>query len=118
MPESENIPALAEHGSSMVLFLSAGMLPALREDLLKGAYTEETPAAIVFRASWPEETVIRCTVGTMAELARDSGIHSTALVLVGDFLAPDQDSAGRRYERSRLYDPAFTTGFRKGEEQV
>ncbi len=95
----------------MVEILSAGMLPELREDLLKGAYTDDTPAALVYKASWPEEKVIRCTVGTMAQLAKENGIRATALVLVGDFLDSE-------CERSRLYDPAFTTGFRKGEEKT
>ncbi len=109
VPETERLPLLAGHGSSMVLFLSAGMIGELRDDLLRGAYTEETPAAIVYRASWPEQKTIRCTVGTMEKCAQENGIRATALVLVGDFLNADG-------ERSRLYDPAFSTGFRKGEE--
>ena len=109
VPERENIAALAAHGSSMAVFLSAGMLPELREELLKGAYTDKTPVALVYKASWPEERCIRCTVGTMAQAAEENGIRKTALVLVGDFLQHD-------YERSRLYDPAFTTEFRKGED--
>ena len=93
----------------MAVFLSAGMLAELREELLKGAYTDETPAALVYKASWPEEQCIRCTVGTMVRYAEENGIRKTALVLIGDFLQSD-------YERSRLYDPAFTTEFRKGKE--
>ena len=68
---------------------------------------DETPAALVYKASWPEEKLLRCTLGTLAACAREHGVTKTALVLVGDFLA----SGG---ERSRLYDPAFTTGYRKG----
>lgn len=108
VPEKERLADLARHGSSMAVFLSAGMLPALQEELLKGAYTRETPAALVYKASWPEEKCIRCTVGTLAERAEENGIDRTTLVLVGNFL-----SGG--YERSCLYDPAFTTGYRKGE---
>ena len=78
---------------------------------MKGAYTAETPAALVYKASWPEEMVVNCTVGTLAESAEKYGIHRTALVLVGEFLA------GSR-ERSRLYDPAFTTGYRKGTDKT
>jgi precorrin-4/cobalt-precorrin-4 C11-methyltransferase len=82
------------------------MLDALTAELLKGAYTPDTPAALVYKASWPEERTIRCTLKTLAESARAAGITKTALVLVGDFLGSD-------YERSRLYDPDFTTGYRK-----
>ena len=110
VPEREQIRGLARHGSSMAIFLSAGMLQELQTELMKGAYTAETPAALVYKASWPEEKLISCTVGTLAESAREHGIHRTALVLVGEFLA------GSR-ERSRLYDPAFTTGYRKGTDE-
>jgi len=94
-----------------VLFLSSGMIPALQEDLLQGAYSEDTPAAIVYKATWPEEKTIRCTVGTLAEETEKNGITKTALVLVGNFL-------GSHYEKSKLYDPSFSTEFRqaKGKE--
>lgn len=105
VPEKESIPELASHGSTMVLFLSSGMIPALQQDLLQGAYTEDTPAAIVYKATWPDEKTVRCTVGTLAEEAEKAGITKTALVLVGDFLGED-------YEKSRLYDPSFSTEFR------
>ena len=111
VPEREQISRLAQHGSSMAVFLSAGMLTELQEELQKGAYTADTPAALVYKASWPEEKTISCTVGTLAESAQRHGIHRTALVLVGDFLS------GSR-ERSRLYDPAFTTGYRKGTDET
>ncbi len=109
VPEREQLAALAEHGASMVLFLSAGLLPQLQEELLRGAYTPDTPAALVFKASWPDEKQVRCTVGTLAQAGRENQITKTALVLVGDFL-------GKEYERSKLYDPAFSTGFRQGAD--
>ena len=109
--ESEQIRKLAQHGSSMAVFLSAGMLTELQEELMKGAYTADTPAALVYKASWPEEKVISCTVGTLAENAEKQGIDRTALVLVGEFLSGSP-------ERSRLYDPAFTTGYRKGTKET
>ena len=108
VPERENLAALAAHGATMVIFLSAGMLEGVQEALLQGAYIPSTPAAIVYKATWPEEKIVRCTVGTLADSGRQAGIRSTALILVGDFLQPN-------YERSKLYDPSFTTGFRKGE---
>lgn len=109
VPEREQLAALAEHGASMVLFLSAGLLPQLQEELLRGAYTPDTPAALVYKASWPDEKLVRCTVGTLAQAGRENQITKTALVLVGDFL-------GKEYERSKLYDPAFSTGFRQGAD--
>ena len=107
VPEGEALAALAAHGASLVLFLSAGMLEAAQAELLRGAYTESTPAALVYKATWPEERTVRCTVGTLAQAGREAGIRKTALVLVGDFLGAD-------YGRSKLYDPAFTTEYRKG----
>lgn len=109
VPEGESIAAWASHGASMVVFLSAGMLEGLQAELLKGAYTPATPAALVYKATWPEEKVVRCTVGTLAESGREHGISRTALVLVGNFLEPD-------YRRSKLYDPSFTTLFREASQ--
>ena len=107
VPEAESVASLAQHGATMVLFLSSGMLEQVQAALLQGAYTPDTPAAIVYKATWPEEKIIHCTVGTLPESGEAAGIHKTALVLVGGFLNPV-------YERSRLYDPSFTTGFREG----
>ena len=108
VPEGESIAALAAHGCTMVIFLSAGMLDALTVELLKGAYTEHTPAALVYKATWPEERVVRCTVGTLAQAGREHHISKTALVLVGEFLSD-------RYQRSLLYHPGFSTEFRTGD---
>ncbi len=106
VPERESIRNLAAHGATMVIFLSAGMLSALQEELLAGAYTEETPAAIIYKATWPEEKVVRMPLGELAARGKENGISRTALVLVGDFL-------GNVYDRSRLYDPSFSTGYRE-----
>lgn len=109
VPERERIASLAAHGATMVLFLSSGMLEGLQAELLKGAYTENTPVALVYKATWPEEKVVRTTLGSLAQAGRDNGISKTALVLVGDFL-------GSQYERSLLYHPDFTTEFREGRK--
>lgn len=109
VPEGESIAALAAHGCTMVIFLSAGMLEELTGELLKGAYTERTPAALVYKATWPEEKVVRCTVGTLAQAGREHHISKTALVLVGEFLSD-------RYQRSLLYHPGFSTEFRTGDD--
>ena len=106
VPEKEALSSLAKHQASMVLFLSAGLLNEVQEELLAGGYKEDTPAAIIYKATWPDEKVVRCTVGTLAKRGAEESIRKTALLLIGDFL----DSA---YERSRLYDPTFTTEFRE-----
>lgn len=108
VPERESISALAAHGSTMVIFLSAGMLSELSAELIKGGYSEKTPAAIVYKATHPDEKVCRCTVGTLAETAEKNDIRKTALITVGDFL-------GDVYSLSKLYDKTFSTGFRKAE---
>ena len=107
VPESEKLASMASHGCSMVLFLSSGLLESVQEELQKGAYTADTPAAIVYKATWPDEKVVRCTVGTLAESAKREGISKTALILIGGFLGSD-------YDRSLLYHPEFTTEFREG----
>lgn len=109
VPAGQDIASLAAHGAAMVIFLSAGMLDALQAELLRGAYTEETPAALVYKATWPEERLLRCRLGDLAAVGREAGVRRTALVLVGDFLR----QAG---ECSRLYDPAFSTGYREAEK--
>lgn len=109
VPAGQDIASLAAHGAAMVIFLSAGMLDALQAELLRGAYAEETPAALVYKATWPEERLLRCRLGDLAAVGREAGVRRTALVLVGDFLR----QAG---ERSRLYDPAFSTGYREAEK--
>ncbi|MEG2198872.1 MAG: cobalt-precorrin-4 C(11)-methyltransferase, partial [Anaerovorax sp.] len=88
------------------IFLSTGLLDELKERLLAGGYREDTPAAIVYKATWPEEKVLRCVVGNLPETAKENNITKTAMVVVGGFL-------GNSYERSKLYDPAFTHEFRE-----
>ena len=108
VPEKEAMAELAKHGASMVIFLSAGLLEQVEEALLQGAYTEETPCAIVYKATWPEERVCYTRLGSLSKCAKENQITHTALILVGDFL-------GASYERSKLYDPSFTTAFREAE---
>ena len=108
VPEKESLRSLARHGASMALFLSASMPEAVQTELLAGGFAPDTPAALVYKATWPDERVVRCTVGTLAAAGAEAGIAKTALILVGSFLdAP--------FEKSRLYDPSFTTGFREGK---
>ena len=106
VPGREGIASLARHGCAMVIFLSAGMLEELQAELLRGAYTEQTPAAIVYKATWPEEKILFTSLGQLAVTGQRHRITKTALVLVGDFLG-DAD------RRSRLYDPSFSTEYRE-----
>ena len=109
VPENEKLQSLATHGATMVIFLSIGLVNQVQQALLQGAYTASTPVAVVYKATWPEERIVRCTVGDLAESVHKAGITKTALIVVGDFL-------GAQYDRSRLYDPTFTTEYRKGSK--
>ena len=107
VPELEQLASLAAHRATLVVFLSAGLIDALARDLLINGYPFDCPAAIVYKASWPEEKIIRTCVSKLSEEAMRAGIKSTALILVGEFL-------GNEYERSMLYHPEFSHGFRRG----
>lgn len=111
VPPKEKISEFAKHHATMVIFLSASMTQQVQEELLLGGYTKETPAAIVYKATWPEQRVLHCTVGTLHACAKEHDISNLALITVGDFL-------GRDYELSKLYDVHFTTGFRKGSKEI
>ncbi len=111
VPEKESIESFAAHNASMAVYLSTGMLGELSERLIKGGYKNTTPAAIVYKATWPEEESYICTVGTLKETADAHGIKKTALVLVGDFISHGS------YDKSRLYAPDFSTEYRKAKEQ-
>ena len=108
VPEQESIRSLAAHGATMVIFLSTGMLKKLSAELIAGGYPADTPAAIVYKASWQDEKVCRCTVAALAETAAAHGITKTALITVGNFLGDD-------YALSKLYDAEFSTEFRKAK---
>lgn len=110
VPEREKIESFAAHGATMVLFLSAGLLEKLTEELIKGGYAPDTPAAIVYKATWPEEEAYVCTIETLLDTAKAHQITKTALILVGNVVTHSH------YERSKLYDPGFTTEFRKGSD--
>ncbi len=109
VPERESIRSLAAHQATMVLFLSTSLTEHLQSELLAGGYTAETPAAVVYKATWPEEKIFRCTVGTLHETVTGNGLTKTSLIVVGNCL-------GDNYLRSLLYHPSFTTEFRKGAQ--
>lgn len=107
VPERESIRKLAMHQSTMVLFLSSGLAGKVKEELLAGGYAADTPAAVVFKATWEEEKLLYTTVGRLPEDMEQEGIDKTALIIVGNVL-------GGEYQKSKLYDASFTTGFRRG----
>ncbi len=110
VPERENIKSLAAHKSSMVLFLSSSLAEELSKELIAGGYELETPVAVIYKATWPDEKVFRCTIETLPNTMKINKINKTALILVGNFL-------GNEYKRSELYNPAFTHEFRKAENE-
>ncbi len=111
VPSKENIASFAAHDATMVIFLSTGMLEELSKRLLEGGYKENTPVAIVYKASWEDEKKFICTVGTLAQTAKENQIRNLALMIIGDVVNPHQ------YDRSELYNPEFTTEFRQGTKR-
>ena len=109
VPEKEEIAKLASHQATMVIFLTSTMIHKLSERLIEGGYAPDSPAAIVYKATWPDQKVIRTTVENLGEAAAKEGINKMALIMVGGFL-------GDKYERSKLYDPTFTHLFREAEK--
>ncbi len=114
MPEGEDLHALARHRSTLALFLSAARLREAVAALVEGGYAPDTPAAIVYRASWPDEMVLRGTLSEMPRLAREAGITRQAIVLVGKALDPALK--GPQGPTSSLYDPSFSHLFRRGRK--
>ena len=106
VPQGQSIRSLAAHRATMVLFLSTGLTEQLQQELLAGGYPGSTPVAVVYKATWPEEKMYRCTVETLHQTVTENGLSKTALIVVGDCL-------GQTYERSLLYHPGFTTEFRE-----
>lgn len=111
VPEKEQIESFAAHQASMAIYLSTGMLGELSRRLIAGGYPKDTPAALCYKVTWPEEETYLCTVEQLEQTAREHGITRTALVLVGEAIAH------QGYEKSRLYAPDFTTGYREARKQ-
>lgn len=109
VPDRESIQSFAAHRATMVLFLSSSLSKELSTELIKGGYEKETPVAVVYKATWPEEKIFRCTIETLSQTMEKNNINKTALILVGYFL-------GDEYGRSELYNPSFSHEFRKGKE--
>ena len=110
VPEKESIRSFAAHQATMVIFLSTGMLGLLSRELIAGGYPADTPAAIVYKATWPEEKQVRGVLSELEALAERESITKTALIIVGKAVAQSG------YLRSCLYDPGFATEFRAAEQ--
>ena len=109
VPERESIAELARHGATMAFYLSVHLISDVVKELLKGGvYTEKTPAAVVYRATWEDEKIIKGTLGDIAKKTKDEKIIKTALIIVGEVIAP------AKYEYSKVYDASFTHGYRRG----
>ena len=111
VPEKESIESFAAHQTSMAIYLSTGMLKELSGRLIAGGYIKETPAALIYKATWPEEEAYLCTIETLYDTAVKHGITKTALVLVGDVITH------QHYKKSRLYASDFSTEFRQAKEK-
>ena len=109
VPERESIRALAAHQSTMVLFLSTSLTEKLQAELLEGGYPSETPVAVVYKATWPDEKIFRCTVDTLHKTVTENGLTKTSLIIVGNCM-------GDKYLRSMLYHPEFTTEYREASK--
>lgn len=105
VPEKESIESLSKHNATMIIFLSVGMIDELVKRLMEG-YSENTPAAVVYKATWKDEKIVRGTLSDIALKTKEAGINKTALVIVGNCLGDD-------YELSKLYDKNFKTEFRR-----
>lgn len=110
VPEKEALSELARHQATMILFLSSGLADKVKAQLLEGGYASDTPVAVVYKATWPEEKILRTTVEKLPEAMKQEEITKTALIVVGNVL-------GDEYAKSRLYDASFSTEFRKGDRK-
>ena len=109
VPEKESIESFAAHQATMVVFLSTGLLEELSKRLIEGGYSKDTPAAIVYKATWEDQKIVIGNLTNIAQKVKEAGITKTALTVVGDFL-------GDEYELSKLYDKTFTHEFRQAKE--
>ncbi|MDP2730466.1 MAG: precorrin-4 C(11)-methyltransferase [Dehalococcoidales bacterium] len=108
VPEREALRKLAAHRSTMAIFLSVSMIDKVVAELRAGGYQPDTPAAVVYRASWEDEIVLRATLDTIVERVKAAGIAKQAIIFVGEFL-----SSKEKATRSKLYDESFKHGYRK-----
>lgn len=107
--EADDLAKLAKHKATMAIFLGIPHINRVVEKLMAGGYPEDTPVAVVYKASWKEQKIVKGTLLDIAEKVKAAGIKSTALILVGKVLAPES------YSYSKLYAAGFSHSFRKGK---
>jgi precorrin-4/cobalt-precorrin-4 C11-methyltransferase len=110
VPDSENLESLARHKATLVIFTGIQLIERIVDELLKGGYPPETPVGVVYKASWPEQIVLKGTLQNIVKMVKDARIYRTALIIVGEVVEP------KRYELSKLYDPRFTHSYRKARK--
>ena len=108
VPPAEKLASLAQHKATMVIFLSVGMIGMVRDELLEG-YDGETPFAVIEKASWPEQKIVRGRLKNIVELVKDAGIKKTALIYIGESLKASEFSLGKE---SQLYHRDFKHEYR------
>lgn len=111
VPEREKLAEIAKTGATLVIYLSVSMIDRVVAELLEGAYTLETPVAVVAKASWPDEQVVDGTLADIAGKVQAAGIGKQALILVGDVLKARREGLKAK---SLLYDKGFSHEYRKG----
>jgi precorrin-4/cobalt-precorrin-4 C11-methyltransferase len=114
MPEKETLRSFASHGTTLCIFLSITRVRQIVEELLAGGYTLETPVVVVYRATWPDQKIIRSTIATLIQDVKQARISRQALILVGWALAPGDPEDTRSEHRSHLYLPEYKHLFRGG----
>ena len=107
VPERERVAELARHGCTIAFYLSVHMIDRIVKELLDGGYSKDTPAAVVYKASWDDQLIIKGCLADIASKVKKARINKTAIILVGDVID------AKSYEYSRVYDPSFTHGYRK-----
>lgn len=109
VPEKESLKSMACHKATMLLFLSSSLAEKVKSDLIEGGFEPDTPVAVVYKATWPDQKILRTTLENLPEDMKKENITKTAMIVVGHVL-------GSEYKLSKLYDPTFSTEFRKGTE--
>ncbi|MDE1867567.1 MAG: precorrin-4 C(11)-methyltransferase [Thaumarchaeota archaeon] len=109
VPTREKISELAKHKATMIFYLSVHLISDIVKETIKGGYSKSTPVAVVYRASWNDEKVIKGTLENIAKKIRDEKITKTAIIIIGEIVNP------KHYEYSRLYDKTFSNGYRKAK---
>lgn len=110
VPEKESLKSMACHKATMLLFLSSSLAEKVKSDLIEGGFEPDTPVAVVYKATWPDEKILRTTLEKLPEDMKKESITKTAMIVVGHVL-------GSEYKLSKLYDPTFTTEFRQGRPE-